>query len=261
MTCAARHGWRKLAPDTRHPEGDAQAREDRKKTRWHAGPSCSRLRPVPTAAADVPRRGALRAHQRLPSLLVPPTAAPDGQENAVAPVHLCLRCGQPTRRRARPREKTRLLEFGRYAIERRQCNGRGKPQTFKFLGFTFICCRSRRGAFLPRRHTRRDRMRAALREIKDELRQRRHASLADQGRWLRSVVSGSFAYHAVPTNAQAIGAYRHHVIDLWPRSLKRRSQKDRMTWARMDRLAAERLSPPHVLHPWPEERLAVRYPR
>lgn len=158
-------------------------------------------------------------------------------------------------------DKTRLLEFGRYAIERRQRNGQGKPQTFNFLGFTFICGRSRRGAFLLRRHTRRDRMRAALREVKDELRRRRHDSLAAQGRWLRSVVTGYFAYHAVPTNAQAIGAYRHHVIDLWRRSLKRRSQKDRMTWARIDRLANEWLPPPHVLHPWPEDRMAVRHPR
>lgn len=158
-------------------------------------------------------------------------------------------------------DKTRLLEFGRYAIERRQRNGQGKPQTFNFLGFTFICGRSRRGAFLLRRHTRRDRMRAALREVKDELRRRRHDSLAAQGRWLRSVVTGYFAYHAVPTNAQALGAYRHHVIDLWRRSLKRRSQKDRMTWARIDRLANEWLPPPHVLHPWPEDRMAVRHPR
>jgi len=97
--------------------------------------------------------------------------------------------------------------------------------------------------------------------VKDELRRRRHDSLAAQGRWLRSVVTGYFAYHAVPTNAQAIGAYRHHVIDLWRRSLKRRSQKDRMTWARIDRLANEWLPPPHVLHPWPEERMAVRHPR
>ncbi len=78
---------------------------------------------------------------------------------------------------------------------------------------------------------------------------------------LRSVVAVYFAYHAVPTNAQVIGAYRHHALDLWRRSLKRRSQKDRMTWVRMDRLATEWLPPPHVLHPWPEERMAVRYPR
>ena len=155
------------------------------------------------------------------------------------------------------RQKTRLLEFGRYAIERRQRTGQGKPQTFNFLGFTFICGRSRRGAFLLRRHTRRDRMRAALQEVKTQLRNRRSDSIAEQGRWLRSVVTGYFAYHAVPTNAQAIGAYRHHVLDLWRRSLRRRSQKDRTTWARMDRLAAEWLPPPHVLHPWPEDRLSV----
>ena len=158
-------------------------------------------------------------------------------------------------------DKTRLLEFGRYAIKRRQRSGQGRPQTFNFLGFTFICGRSRRGAFLLRRHTRRDRMREALREVKEKLRYRRHDSIAEQGRWLKSVVTGYYAYHAVPTNAQAIGAYRHHVIDLWRRSLKRRSQKDRMTWARMDRLAPEWLPPPHVLHPWPEDRMAVRYPR
>ena len=158
-------------------------------------------------------------------------------------------------------DKTRLLEFGRYAIERRQRNGQGRPQTFNFLGFTFICGRSRRGAFLLRRHTRPDRMRETLREVKEKLRYRRHDSIAEQGRWLKSVVTGYFAYHAVPTNAQAIGAYRHHVVDLWRRSLKRRSQKDRMTWARMDRLASEWLPPPHVLHPWPEDRMAVRYPR
>lgn len=75
------------------------------------------------------------------------------------------------------------------------------------------------------------------------------------------VFTQDFAYHAVPTNAQAIGAYRHHVLDLWRRSLKRRSQKGHVTWARMDRLAEEWLPPPHVLHPWPEERMAVRYPR
>jgi hypothetical protein len=104
-------------------------------------------------------------------------------------------------------------------------------------------------------------MRAALKAVKDALRRRRHDSLAEQGRWLRSVVTGYFAYHAVPTNAHAIGAYRHHVITLWRRSLQRRSQKDRMPWALMDRLANEWLPPPHVLHPWPEDRLVVQYPR
>ena len=155
-------------------------------------------------------------------------------------------------------EKTQLLEFGRYAIEHRQRKGLGKPPTFNFLGFTFICGRSRRGAFLLRRHTRRDRMRLALQAVKDGLLQRRHASIPEQGKWLRTVVAGYFAYHAVPTNSQALCAYRHHVLSLWRRSLERRSQKAGVTWAKMDRLAGEWLPSPRILHPWPEDRLAVR---
>ncbi|CUA96525.1 hypothetical protein Ga0061069_104171 [Thiomonas bhubaneswarensis] len=84
------------------------------------------------------------------------------------------------------------------------------------------------------------------------------ASIPEQGKWLRTVVTGYFAYHAVPTNAQAVCAYQHHVLSLWRRSLERRSQKAGVTWAKMDRLAAAWLPPPHVLHPWPKDRLAVR---
>lgn len=101
-------------------------------------------------------------------------------------------------------------------------------------------------------------MRAALGEVKTQLHQRRHDSIAEQGQWLRSVVTGYFAYHAVPTNSQALVAYRHHVLDLWRRSLRRCGQKDRTKWVRMDRLAAEWLPPARVLHPWPEDRLVVR---
>lgn len=158
-------------------------------------------------------------------------------------------------------DKTRLLEFGRYAAERRARRGLGKPETFTFLGFVFICGRSRRGAFLLRRKTRGDRMRAALQEIKRQLLARRHDAIPEQGRWLKAVVTGYFAYHAVPTNSRALGAFRHHVLDLWRRSLRRRSQKDGMTWARMDKLAAVWLPPPHILHPWPTERFAVKHPR
>lgn len=157
--------------------------------------------------------------------------------------------------------KTRLLEFGRYAAERRARRGLGKPETFAFLGFVFICGKSRRGAFLLRRKTRGDRMRAAIQEIKSQLRARMHDSIPEQGKWLKAVVTGYFAYHAVPTNSRALGAFRHHVIDLWRRSLQRRSQKDGMTWARIDKLAATWLPPPHILHPWPTERFAVKHPR
>jgi group II intron reverse transcriptase/maturase len=117
-------------------------------------------------------------------------------------------------------QKTRLLEFGRSAAGRRRRFGLGKPETFNFLGFTFICGKSRRGAFLLRRQTRRDRMRAKLREVKEEMRRRRHTPVPEQGRWLRSVVTGFFAYHAVPTNTRALQAFRHHVVNLWRRSLR-----------------------------------------
>ncbi|HEY8709035.1 MAG TPA: group II intron reverse transcriptase/maturase [Burkholderiaceae bacterium] len=158
-------------------------------------------------------------------------------------------------------EKTRLLEFGRHAAVRRQRRGLGKPETFTFLGFTFICGKSRRGAFLLHRKTRGDRMRARLREIKEQLRRRMHEAIPEQGRWLRAVVTGFFAYHAVPTNSRALGAFRHHVTDLWRRTLRRRSQKDRMTWERMAKIAAYWLPAPRVLHPWPNQRFAVKHPR
>ena len=97
-------------------------------------------------------------------------------------------------------EKTRLLEFGRHAAARRRRRGLGKPETFTFLGFTFICGKSRRGAFLLKRKTRGDRMRAKLREVKAQLRGRMHDAIPEQGKWLKAVVTGYFAYHAVPTN-------------------------------------------------------------
>jgi group II intron reverse transcriptase/maturase len=158
-------------------------------------------------------------------------------------------------------EKTRLLEFGRFAAARRQRRGLGKPETFTFLGFIFICGRSRRGAFQLHRKTRGDRMRATLRDIKAQLRDRRHDAIPDQGRWLRSVVTGYFAYHAVPTNYRALGAFHHHVTDLWRRSLRRRSQRDGLTWNRMSKIAGDWLPNPRILHPWPERRFAVKYPR
>jgi group II intron reverse transcriptase/maturase len=158
-------------------------------------------------------------------------------------------------------EKTRLIEFGRHAAERRRQRGVGKPETFNFLGFTFICGKSRRGYFLLKRKTRRDRMQAKLGEIKEELRQRLHRSIPEQGAWLRQVVTGFFGYHAVPTNGRALQAFRHHVTELWRRALRRRSQKDGSTWERVAGLADEWLPKPRILHPWPEQRFAVRHPR
>ena len=158
-------------------------------------------------------------------------------------------------------DKTRLIEFGRSAAESRSRRGLGKPKTFNFLGFTHICGRSRKGGFQLKRKSRRDRMRAKLRAIKEELRRRMHEPIPQQGQWLRRVVRGYFAYHAVPTNAARLSAFRHHVEDFWRRTLKRRSQKDRTTWDRITRLAADFLPAPRILHPWPDARFAVTHPR
>jgi group II intron reverse transcriptase/maturase len=158
-------------------------------------------------------------------------------------------------------EKTRLIEFGRFAAERRKRRGLGTPETFNFLGFTFICGKSRSGKFQIQRKTRRDRMRAKLRKIKETLRRCMHRPIPEQGKWLGQVLRGYFNYHAVPTNARALAVFRHHVTDLWRRTLRRRSQKDRITWARMTRLADDFLPKPIILHPWPSDRFAVTHPR
>jgi RNA-directed DNA polymerase len=158
-------------------------------------------------------------------------------------------------------DKTRLIEFGRFAAERRAHRGLGKPETFNFLGFTFICERNSRGRFLVKRTTRRDRMRATLRRIKEELRRRMHEPIPEQGAWLKQVVRGFFAYHAVPTNGSALGAFYYYVKRIWLRTLRRRSQKDSFSWQRMHGLAADWLPQPRILHPYPDKRFAVMHPR
>jgi RNA-directed DNA polymerase len=158
-------------------------------------------------------------------------------------------------------DKTRLIEFGRFAAERRAKRALGKPETFNFLGFTHIAGRTQKGRFLVIRQTRRDRMRAKLRAIKEELRQRMHESIPQQGQWLRQVVRGYFAYHAVPTNIRSLAAFRYFVGRLWLKTLRRRSQRDSFSWDRLTRLAAEWLPCPRILHPWPDARFAVNHPR
>ena len=158
-------------------------------------------------------------------------------------------------------KKTRLMEFGRFAADRRKRRGQGKPETFTFLGFTFICGKSRSGSYQLQRKTRTERMRDKLSEIKTQMRKRMHASIPEQGKWLRSVVTGFFAYHAVPTNQRALSAFRYHVVELWRKSLRRRSQKTNLTWERMTQLVNDWLPTPRILHPWPEQRFAVKHPR
>jgi RNA-directed DNA polymerase len=158
-------------------------------------------------------------------------------------------------------DKTRLIEFGRYAAADRERRGLGKPETFNFLGFTFICGRSRRGSFLLKRKSRRDRVRTKLKEIKVELRQRMHWPIPEQGSWLAQIIRGFFAYHAVPTNIAALGKFRHQVIRHWLRTLRRRSQTDDTPWTRMKKLAEDFLPKPKILHPWPAVRFAAKHPR
>ena len=158
-------------------------------------------------------------------------------------------------------EKTRLIEFGRHAAARREKRGLGRPETFNFLGFTMICGKSRRGKFLLWRKSRRDRLQAKLVVLKEELRRRMHQPIPRQGEWLRGVVSGWFNYHAVPTNTRSLRTFRDCVVRLWLRALRRRGQRDKTTWERMKRLADDYLPKPRILHPWPEQRFAVKHPR
>ena len=158
-------------------------------------------------------------------------------------------------------EKTRLIEFGRYAAQNRKRRGLGKPETFNFLGFIFICGKSRRGGFLIKRKTRRDRMRAKLKAVSQEMRRRMHHSLPSVGKWLGHVVKGYFNYHAVPTNIRALRTFRDEIVRRWRRTLCRRSDKGDIPWNGMKKLADDWLPQPHILHPWPNRRFAVRHPR
>lgn len=154
-------------------------------------------------------------------------------------------------------DKTRLIEFGRFAADNRKRRGEGKPESFDFLGFTHTCDRSRNGRFIVLRQTIGKRMRAKLAEIKCELRRRLHHSVPSVGQWLRSVVQGHFQYYAVPRNQRKLDAFKYQVYRLWLQSLRRRSQRHRMTGERMNRLAAKWLPPVRTLHPYPEQRLRV----
>ena len=159
-------------------------------------------------------------------------------------------------------EKTRLIEFGAYAAERRQSRGEGKPETFDFLGFTHYCGTRKDGAgFQLGRRTQRKRMRVKLKEITETLQRVRHRPIDEQGQWLGTVIGGYFAYFAVPTNTHMLSAFRAHISEQWVRSLRRRSQRHRLTWARMSRLIDRFLPPVRVRHPWPDRRFRVMHSR
>lgn len=157
--------------------------------------------------------------------------------------------------------KTRLIEFGRYAIESRCKRGQGRPETFDFLGFTHKCAKTRTtGRFTIHRHSVAKRLRATLRAIKGELRKRMHVPLGETGRWLRRVVQGWLNYHAVPSNSHRLGRFVDEVTRLWLQVIRRRSQRGRTrwTWERMQRLARIHLPRPRILHPYPDQRFRAR---
>jgi RNA-directed DNA polymerase len=156
-------------------------------------------------------------------------------------------------------DKTQLIRFGRSAVAHCRARGEGNPATFDFLGFTHYCTTSRKGGwFVIGRKTVKKRMRAQLRGIKDELRKRLHAPVAEVGVWLNRVLRGHLNYYAVPGNGQSLNAFVYQVGRLWIRALRRRSQRSRMTWERFARLRDTFFPPVRILHPWPFKRFDAR---
>jgi group II intron reverse transcriptase/maturase len=154
-------------------------------------------------------------------------------------------------------EKTRLIEFGRYARSRQKCRGKGKPETFDFLGFTHICGETRKGGFCIRRQTVRKRMRDKVKAVKLQLRKRLHTPIPIVGTWLGAVVRGHFNYYGVPGNQRLLSSFKYQIYCIWFKALRRRSQRRGVTAERMFRLAARYLPPVRVVHPYPGVRLRV----
>ena len=155
-------------------------------------------------------------------------------------------------------EKTRLMEFGRFASENRRRRGEGKPETFDFLGFTHACSRTRKGTYTVLRFPMAGRIRRTLRAIKDSLKRRRHRPVAETGAWLAQVLRGWYRYYAVPRTSRWLSSFRWQVQWLWWRVLRRRGDKGKASWARAYRLGCRWLPYPRIVHPYPDQRLAVR---
>ena len=159
-------------------------------------------------------------------------------------------------------EKTRLIEFGRYAAERRKQRGAGPPETFDFLGFTHISGKTRKGDFTIRRISSIKKLRNKLRELKDSLKRKMHLDLTQVGSWILSVFRGWCNYHAIPGNSARLQQFRTAFQELWLRVLRRRSQRGRrMTWLKFSSLIKRWLPTPRILHPYPEVRFDRLHPR
>jgi group II intron reverse transcriptase/maturase len=158
-------------------------------------------------------------------------------------------------------DKTRLIEFGRFAIKNRQQRGEGKPETFDFLGFTHCCGKTRKGWFQILRLTVKKRMRATLKSIRAKLRSRMHHPVPQVGKWLGSVVQGYFNYFGVPGNGYRLCSFRSEICRTWRRMLQRRSQRHNLSWERFRRLEKRYIPPYRNTHPYPEQRFGVTHPR
>lgn len=158
-------------------------------------------------------------------------------------------------------DKTRLIEFGRFAMVNRRERGEGKPESFTFLGFTHRCETNSKGYFTLRRQTERKRLEAKLQQVKQELRRRMHAPVPEVGEWLGRVVNGFYQYHAVPGNWVNLYRFRERIGRYWRHVLARRSQRGRLTATRLGRLFKRWLPQPRLVHPYPQVRFAARYPR
>jgi hypothetical protein len=150
------------------------------------------------------------------------------------------------------KDKTRLIEFGRFAAQNRERRGEGKPETFDFLGFTHICGKTRKGKFTVHRHSIRKRLRAKLMALRIELRRRLHHPLPDVAKWLRVVLLGHYRYYGVPGNSRNLNAFHYHLGRIWFSVLRRRSQRHRLTWERMNRLIDRWLPRPRIYHGYPD---------
>jgi len=159
-------------------------------------------------------------------------------------------------------EKTRLIRFGRFAAQNRAERGQGKPETFTFLGFTHYCGKRRSdGSFIVWRKTASKRITAKLRDIKSELRRRMHEPIPLVGEWLKKVLMGYYQYHAIPGNLDRMSLFRHRLRRLWAHVIRRRSQRSQMNWQRLNPLLDRWTPHPRVLHLYPMQRFAARYPR
>ena len=154
-------------------------------------------------------------------------------------------------------DKTRLIEFGRFAQKDRRQRGQGRPETFDFLGFTHYCTKTRRGHFQLGRKPVAKRMSRTLKRIKEALRRRMHEKVEDTARWLGNVLDGWLNYFAVPTSYRFLQRFVLRLKRMWLSILRRRSQKDRSTWASIERLTARHWPKLKIRHPWPTERMAV----